>query len=230
MSEERYLRNMTMLSPAENERLKEFKVCVVGCGGLGGYNIEMLGRLGIGSITAVDGDVFEATNLNRQLLAQTATLGQSKALAAQKRMEQVNPLIHVEAVQARLTAAYGRQILQGHDLIIDALDNLSSRFLLQDLAEELSLPLVHGAVAGWYGKVTTIFPGDKTLDRLYRREPRQGLEQTMGTPSFTPALVAAIQVSEAVKVLLAKGQPLRNQLLYIDLHSNLFQIVSLNQD
>ena len=225
MSEERYLRNMTLLSPEENDRLKTFRVCVIGCGGSGGYNIEMLGRLGVGQITAVDGDLFEPTNLNRQLLADETTLGHSKALAAQERMQKVNPLVRVIAVTEQLTAANGRSILQGHDLIIDALDNLQTRFLLQDLARELAIPLIHGAVAGWYGKVTTIFPGDDTLTRLYRHKDHPGLEQNLGTPSFTPAMVAAIQVSEAVKVLLNKGKPLRHQLLYIDLHTNLWQII-----
>ena len=225
MSEERYLRNMTLLSPEENDRLKTFRVCVIGCGGLGGYNIEMLGRLGVGQITAVDGDLFEPTNLNGQLLADETTLGHSKALAAQERMQKVNPLVRVIAVTEQLTAANGRSILQGHDLIIDALDNLQARFLLQDLARELAIPLIHGAVAGWYGKVTTIFPGDDTLTRLYRHKDHPGLEQNLGTPSFTPAMVAAIQVSEAVKVLLNKGKPLRHQLLYIDLHTNLWQII-----
>ena len=225
MSEERYLRNMTLLSPEENDRLKTFRVCVIGCGGLGGYNIEMLGRLGVGQITAVDGDLFEPTNLNRQLLADETTLGHSKALAAQERMQKVNPLVRVIAVTEQLTAANGRSILQGHDLIIDALDNLQTRFLLQDLARELAIPLIHGAVAGWYGKVTTIFPGDDTLTRLYRHKDHPGLEQNLGTPSFTPAMVAAIQVSEAVKVLLNKGKPLRHQILYIDLHTNMLQII-----
>lgn len=225
MSEERYLRNMTLLSPQENARLKDFRVGVIGCGGLGGYCLEMLGRLGIGQITAVDGDVFEPTNLNRQLLADETTLGKNKALAAQARMAKVNPLVAVRAIPERFSDSNGREILQGQDVVIDALDNLETRFLLQDLACELAIPLIHGAVAGWYGKITTIFPGDDTLNRLYRREQHPGLEQKIGTPAFTPAVVAAMQVSEALKVLLHKGQPLRHKLLYIDLHSNLMQLI-----
>ena len=77
----------------------------------------------------------------------------AKPLAAQERMQKVNPLVRVIAVTEQLTAANGRSILQGHDLIIDALDNLQTRFLLQDLARELAIPLIHGAVAGWYGKL-----------------------------------------------------------------------------
>ena len=89
----RYTRNMETLSKEENDRLKEFKVCVVGCGGLGGYVIEMLGRIGIGHITAVDGDGFDESNLNRQILSDTYCLGKNKAVAAKERMERVNPLI-----------------------------------------------------------------------------------------------------------------------------------------
>lgn len=235
MGEERYLRNMAMLSAAENAKLKDFRVCVLGCGGLGGYIIEMLGRIGIGSISAVDGDVFEPSNLNRQLLSDIQTLGSNKAEMAAERMALVNPLIQVTAISSFLTADNGRRILTGHDLVMDALDNAASRFLLQDLAEELSIPLIHGAIAGWYGKVTTIFPGDRTLDRLYRRpqpsatQPERGLEKKLGTPSFTPPLVAAVQVSEAIKVLLGKGHPLRQQMLYINLHSNLFQTIDCPQ-
>lgn len=226
MSEERYLRNMTMLSPEENERLHSFCVAVVGCGGLGGYVIEMLGRLGIGRITAIDGDCFEPTNLNRQLLADQTTLGANKALAAKERMQLVNPLIEVAAVSEHLTAENGRQLLAGQDLVIDALDALEPRLLLQDLARELKIPLIHGAVAGWYGRITTIFPGDNGISRLYRQRPQAaGRQQTLGTPSFTPALVAAVQVSEALKVLLGQGEPLRHKLLYIDLHSNLWQTI-----
>ena len=100
--EKRYSRNMNMLSPEENERLRSFRACVVGCGGLGGYVIELLGRLGVGTITAVDGDVFDETNLNRQLLSTEELLGESKALAAEARMKKVNSGVTVYPVRALL--------------------------------------------------------------------------------------------------------------------------------
>ena len=230
MSEDRYARNMTMLSPEENNRLRTLRACVVGCGGLGGYLIEMLGRLGIGTITAIDGDVFGVTNLNRQLLSCPANLGQNKARAAVERLAQINPQIKAVAIDQYLDERNGAAVLQGHDIILDALDNRQARFLLQDLAEQLQIPFVHGAVAGWYGRVTTVFPGDRTLSALYRNSSGKGLEQQMGTPSFTPALVASVQVSEAVKVLLHKGTPLRRKLLYIDLAANSFRVIELNPE
>ncbi len=225
MTETRYLRNINMLSADEQQQLQKFRVCVLGCGGLGGYVIEMLGRLGMGHITAVDGDVFEETNLNRQLLATVDTLGKNKAEMAKEHIAKVNPLVEVTSVVQMFSAANGENILSGHDIIVDALDNATTRFLLQDLAKKLSIPIVHGAVAGWYGKITTIYPGDDTLDRLYQRGRTKGVEENLGTPSFTPALVAAIQVSEVVKVLLNKGNTLRHRLLYVDLHTNMVQII-----
>lgn len=223
----RYIRNMNMLTKEENERLKNFKVCVVGCGGLGGYIIEFLGRLGIGSITAVDGDVFDVTNLNRQILSDETVLGKSKAFIAKLRMEKVNSEIEINAIPSFFTKENGMDIIKNHDVIVDALDNLSVRLCLQECCKEQSIPLVHGAIAGWYGQVCTIFSGDDTLNKIYPKETDRGIETDLGNPSFTPALVASIQVSEVLKILLNKGQLLRNQLLTINLLDHDYEIISL---
>ncbi|MCX7903898.1 MAG: HesA/MoeB/ThiF family protein [Caloramator sp.] len=215
----RYDRNMNMLTKEENERLRNFKVCVVGCGGLGGYIIEMLGRLGIGYITAVDKDAFEESNLNRQILSNVNNLGQYKAIEAKRRMESVNPEVVVNPMVAEFNDKNAEEILKGHNIVIDALDNIQSRLILQDICEKLSIPLIHGAIAGWYGQVTTIFPGDRTLDYIYKNKVQKGIEKELGNPSFTPALVASIQVSEALKVLLGRGDLLRKEVLYIDTYT-----------
>lgn len=221
---QRYSRNMKTLSTEENDMLKDFKVCVVGCGGLGGNIIEQLGRIGIGTITAIDGDVFDESNLNRQLLSDVDNIGCSKAEAAEKRMIKVNPLIKVTPVHKRLNADNGSEILKGHDVVVDALDNIESRLALEKLAESLGIPLVHGAIAGWYGQVTTIFPGDRTLSRLYPSDAKHGIEKELGNPSFTPALVASIQVAETMKVLIKRGSLLRNRILSINLLDQEYEI------
>ncbi|KJF26397.1 HesA/MoeB/ThiF family protein [Clostridium aceticum] len=213
---QRYERNMKTLSEEENRQLKNHKVCVIGCGGLGGYIIEMLGRLGIGYITAVDGDVFDETNLNRQILSNEETLGKSKSQTAKSRMALVNPHVHVNAIVGRLTKENSEEILQGHDVIIDALDNIETRFVLQETAEKFGIPLVHGAIAGWYGQVTTILPGDRTLDKIYTKKDIKGVEKELGNPSFTPALVASIEVSEVLKLLIGRGELLRKKILFIN--------------
>ncbi len=223
----RYMKNMNMLSVEENERLATFKVCVIGCGGLGGYVVEMLGRLGIGSITAVDGDVFDESNLNRQILSSSETIGKSKAQTAKERMLSVNPLIKVNPVVDRFTLENGKSILEGHDLVIDALDNIPSRLALQEVAALLGIPMVHGAIAGWYGQVTTILPGDNTLSFIYTNSDKSGIESTLGNPSFTPAMVASIQVCEALKVLIGKELLLRKKMLLINLLNHEYEVVDL---
>ena len=127
----RYSRNMNTLSQEENESLKTFKVCVIGCGGLGGYVIELLGRLGIGTITAVDGDVFDETNLNRQLLSSEEVLGKSKALAAEERMKKVNSDVTVHPIRIFVTEENCDEIISGHHVVVDALDNMTARRLLE---------------------------------------------------------------------------------------------------
>jgi molybdopterin/thiamine biosynthesis adenylyltransferase len=224
---QRYSRNVTTLSVEENENLKNFRVCVVGCGGLGGNIIEQLGRLGIGYITAVDGDVFEESNLNRQLLSDVDNLGCSKAIEAEKRMKRVNPLITVMPVSQRLNMDNGLEIIKGHNVVLDALDNIESRLILEELAEQAGIPMVHGAIAGWLGQVTTVFPGDRTLSRLYPHEAKHGIEKELGNPSFTPALVASVQVAEAVKVMIKRGDTLRKKILAINLLKQEYEIIEL---
>jgi molybdopterin/thiamine biosynthesis adenylyltransferase len=227
---ERYLRNESMLSPEENTRLRRFHVAVVGCGGLGGHILEMLARLGIGYLTAIDSDVFEPSNLNRQLLSHPGNLGRPKAGEARRHLGRVNPDIKVRALQTRLTRENAGELLQGHDLVCDALDSISSRKVLQEAAGRLGIPLVSAAIAGWYAQITTVFPGDRTLDLIYPEGADKGMETSLGNPSFTPALAASIQVAEALKVLLGKGSPLRNRILAINTLDQVYEIIDLLPD
>ncbi|NFM79059.1 HesA/MoeB/ThiF family protein [Clostridium botulinum] len=225
----RYDRNIKTLSLEENEKLKDFKVCVIGCGGLGGYIIEMLGRIGVGHITAVDGDTFSESNLNRQIISSDLNLGKNKAIEAKKRMKVVNDLIYVNPITTFINKDNVLNILKEHDVVIDAVDNIETRFLLQESCEKLKIPFIHGAIAGWYGQVTTIFPGDRTLDIIYKNKSKKGIEDVLGNPSFTPALVASIQVSEALKVLINRGEILRNKIFMIDLLYQDFYILNLKE-
>jgi molybdopterin/thiamine biosynthesis adenylyltransferase len=224
---ERYIRNMSMLTPEENAKLNDYKVCVVGCGGLGGYIVEMLARLGIGTVTVVDGDVFNESNLNRQLYCDENTLGKSKAEMAKERIHIVNPLVIINSFTEFLREDNANEILKGHHVIVDALDNIPARKLVQSYAEKLNIPFVHGAIAGWYGQVSTILPGDKTLDVLYSNKEEKGIENKLGNPSFTPALVASIQVSEVLKILINRGELLQNKILYINLLDQDYSIINL---
>lgn len=223
----RYLRNIKTFTPEEQIRLQQKSVFVAGCGGLGCYVVEMLARLGVGHLTIADSQTFEETNLNRQIFSTVKNLGNPKSSIAKERVEIVNPEVKVSAILEVLDESNIKNLIKKHDVVIDALDNFETRLLLEKACEELGIPFVHGAVAGWYGQVSTIFPGDKTLSIIFRTK-KVGIEKELGVPSFSPAVVAGIQVAETVKILLNKEPLLRKKILYIDLLNQEFHKIELS--
>lgn len=229
MTEKRYERNIGTITLQENEKLKRCRVCVIGCGGLGGYVIEELSRMGVGHITAVDGDAFQISNLNRQILSSESVLGQAKALAAKERVEAINSHVELVPVCCYITDDNASEILsKGYDAVVDALDNITGRRILEKHCKEQNLPLIHGAIAGWHGQVAVIMPGDELFRQLYPSEASdKGAETETGNPSFTPAVTASIQTAEVIKVLLSRPQILRNKLLTIDLLEQEYEVIQL---
>ncbi len=230
----RYDRNFDTLSHEDQKKLCNFRVMVLGLGGLGGSVCEMLARTGVGHLIVVDGDSFEASNLNRQLLSQEHLLGKSKAHSARDRIHAINSDIMVTPLEKKLTQKPGKSNLYENikniDLVVDCLDSIQTRFKLQDAAEKASVPIVSGAIAGVTGQVTTIFPKDKGYELIYGSRdqvPSQGIETKTGNISYCALLVAAIQSSECIKVLLNRGDILRNKLLIAELWSNTFDIMEL---
>lgn len=224
---DRYSRNKSMITEDEQEKLRASKVCVLGCGGLGGNIIEMLARLGVGTITAVDGDNFDESNLNRQILSNSDTIGLPKAEVAKSRISIVNSEVELISIVDFINQDNGVEILRGHDIIVDALDSIEIRMQVVDMCKELDLPYVYGAIAGWYGQVATILPGDETLSALYKSKKNKGAETKLGNPSFTPAFVAALQVSEVLKLVTGKGDILRHSFLHIDMLTHEYEVFEL---
>jgi molybdopterin/thiamine biosynthesis adenylyltransferase len=222
----RYSKN-GILSDVEMHRVTQSKVCIIGCGGLGGYVLEMLARLGVGHITVVDCDLFDESNLNRQILSSHSSLALSKVEIAMKRMADVNPLVKVYGIHDQMTSDNVHNLIRNHDVVVDALDSIDSRLVLESACEDEKIPMVHGAIAGWYGQVATIAPGDRILFNFYRAKGSKGIEAGMGNPSFTPATIASIQVSEVLKVLVRKDQVLKKQMLFIDLLDNEFHVIEI---
>jgi len=225
--EKRYLKNMNLMSESDIDVIKTKTIAVVGCGGLGGFNIELLARLGIGNLILIDGDKFDETNLNRQLISTNHNIGKSKSFEAKKRVELINDLVMVTAYEKELTEDNANALLAKADLVIDAVDNIKTKLLIQDCCEVLEIPFVHSAIGGWYLQVISIFPKDRTLDKIYKDTETKGVEEELGNPSFTPSLAASIQVSEALKILLSKGEVLKNKQIYIDLKNNIFDLFDL---
>ena len=227
--ETRYLRNYSAVSIEEQYLLREKRVAIIGLGGLGGCVSECLGRLGVGKMTLVDGDIFEQSNLNRQLLATSTLIGQPKVVAACQRLTEINPLVNTNPVQRRLTAENAVGILAGHHVVVDALDNIPDRLILEHAASRLRIPLVHGAIAGWCGQICTVMPGDDTLQYLYGdvQGSGSGTENELGNLSFTATAIAALQAAETVKVLLGRGVLTRRMLLQADLLNNRYEQIPL---
>jgi len=214
----RYQRNRKTLSTEDQLKLFRSTVAVVGCGGLGGYIIEELARLGVGRLKAIDPDVFEEHNLNRQLMSTVAGLGRPKVEAASERVAEINPAVEIIALRDRFCRENGKSLLSGAHVTVDALDNITTRLELADVCAYLGIPLVHGSIAGWYGQVVSQFPGEGTLQTIYGRcADGVGVEKQLGNPSYTPAVVASLQVAEVCKILLGRGTPVAGAMLVINL-------------
>lgn len=220
----RYDRNIGTITIEEQALLKEKSVCVVGCGGLGGGVIENLVRMGVGSITVVDGDVFDETNLNRQVLSNEYNIGKSKALEAARQMDEINSEINGKAIYGNLDADNVDEIIEECDAVVDALDNVETRLIVEAACERANIPLIHGAINGWNGQVGVVMPGSGMIHQLYGNTEADESEKPTNPP-FTPAVVAAMQAAETIKVLLNKEETLKNKLLMIDLLNHEYEII-----
>ena len=196
----------------------------------GGTVAEVLARLGVGRLTLVDGDRFEDSNLNRQLLSTVEGLGQLKSEAAQARVGRINPSVDVNALAEFVTADNAGAVLEGCNVVVDCLDNLRTRFVVEDACRRIGCPLVSAAVAGASGHVTTIFPEDTGLRLIYGEPgqlPLKGAETALGTLPHTVVFLATLECAEVVKVILKKGSLLRHKLLVADLMDGIVEVMNL---
>ena len=221
--QDRYLRNVPALTEGECRLLSQKRVLIVGCGGLGGNLISILSRIGIGHLRIVDGDVFEATNLNRQLFSEIPVLGQNKARAAADRVARINPEITIEAIETFLTEENAADLLAGCDIVMDALDNIPGRRMLAAACEKAGIPLVYGAISGWVAQAALSLPGDKLVHTLY---PEEVVAKDKSVLAFTPALCASLQASLCVKQLV--GRPVKSgTVYYFDLLNQEYETIDL---
>jgi molybdopterin/thiamine biosynthesis adenylyltransferase len=230
----RYVRNIDAISVEEQRKLADSRVGVVGAGGLGGQVILLLARVGIGHLVVVDHDLFDETNLNRQALSHRDAIGKPKSEQAVTTVRSINPGVEVTPHQAKMDASNAAEILSGSDVVVDALDNVPSRFALERATKALKIPLVHGAVAGFEGRMMTIFPEDPGLKNLYGSEPvrvdeAKRPEAILGVPVLTPSFIANLQAMEVVKIILDRGKLFRNAMLHVDLEGGQVSVFSFRQ-
>jgi molybdopterin-synthase adenylyltransferase len=222
----RYLRNSDSLSLLEQLRLARSRVAVIGAGGLGGYVLTLLARVGIGSLVIVDPEAFDETNLNRQMFATLATLGENKAFAAARALAGINPALEIASFPERLTSDNAAALISDVSVVVDALDNIDSRRVLQAAAEKKQIPMVHGAIAGFTGQTMTVFPGEAGIlqiygkpDDNYNQEQGPSPEDLLGVPAVTPALIGTFQAMEVIKILLDRKDIVNSRMLAADLET-----------
>lgn len=213
----RHVRNASTLSAEDMQRIASARVAVVGCGGLGGRCIDQLARIGVGSLVLIDQDRFEPSNLNRQVLCRERDMGVLKAHRAAEYVGEIDGGITVEAHAVRLDADNASQLLAGCDCVVDALDSVAGRRVLAQVCREEGIPLVFGAVAGWFGQVALVLPGDDLYEMLYGAANEQLGSKKLGNLACTCGATASYQVAEVVKALTGKPSELRNRLLAIDM-------------
>ncbi len=227
---DRYSRNFNTITREEQSCLAKARVSIIGLGGLGGGVCEMLARVGVGNLTLIDGDCFDFTNLNRQLLSREDLMGTPKAKAAQDRIHAINSEIAVTSIPKYADDTNLYDLIKKSDLAIDCLDTIDSRFILQKAARKAAIPVVSGAIAGVSGHVTVFFPKDSGYELIYGKKSQdrsRGVETITGNISYCAMAVAALQSSECIKILLNRGDILRNKLMIIDLWTNTFEVMDL---
>lgn len=234
---ERYSRHILLPEVGEKgqERLLKSRVLLLGAGGLGSPAALYLAAAGVGTIGVIDADVVDASNLQRQVLHGSQTVGEPKVESGRKRMVDLNPDIKVIPFQERLTSENADRIFdQGWDVIVDGLDNFPTRYLVNDASVWKNIPVVHGSIFRFDGQVTTFKPGAGPCYRcLYPEPPPAHLAPSCseaGVLGILPGVVGTIQATEAIKILLGTGEPLIGRLLMYDSLGMKFRSLKLRRD
>ncbi len=212
----RYNRQMMMAGWGEQiqEKLKNSKVFIAGAGGLGSPVSIYLAVAGIGSITIVDADKIELSNLNRQILHPNERIGVEKARSAEQTLKAINPDVEIKGIVAYIDENSVADLIGDADLIMDCLDNMDTRHIINKYAVKAGIPLVHGAIWGLTGQVTFIKPGETPcLKCLFPESPPR---ETFPVVGATPGVIGCIQAMEAIKYLTGIGENLCGTLLVMD--------------
>jgi molybdopterin/thiamine biosynthesis adenylyltransferase len=210
------------------ERLKRSRVVIAGAGGLGSPIAIYLTAAGVGMIRLIDHDLVSMSNLNRQILHWEEDIGKKKVDSAGTKLKHLNPGIAIETIAETITEKNASQLVDGYDAIVDAMDNLPSRYLLNRCAIEKNIPFFHGAVNGFEGRAMTVLPGKTACLRcMYRGVVPEKKFPVIGV---TPAIIGSIQATEVIKYLLGIGQLLTNRLLMYDGLEAIFTEFAVNRN
>ncbi len=202
------------IGEAGQEKLKKARVVIAGSGGLGSPISLYLAAAGLGTLRIIDNDKVELSNLNRQILHWDKDIGKAKTKSANDKLSQLNKNITIETVNTTIDETNVSALVADFDIIVDAMDNMPTRYLLNKAAIENGIPFVHGAIFGLEGRAMTVIPGESACIRcLYHGTPPKEKFPVLGT---TPAIIGAIEATEVIKYLTGIGTLRTNRLLIYD--------------
>ena len=233
---ERYARHLVIpeLGEEGQEKLAAAAVLVVGTGGLGSPVLSYLAAAGVGRLGLVDFDVVELSNLQRQLLHSTADLGRRKVESAAEKLHALNPSVQLDLYDERFTAATAEGLLEGYDVVVTAVDDFPSRFLLNDACVLFRKTLIEGAILQFVGLMMTIRGGETACYRcLFPEVPAKGVVvQPAIAGVFGPVagVMGCLQACEVIKVVTGFGQPLYDRLLQFDAAAMVFHEVAIGRE
>jgi len=211
---ERYKRQIMLFGDEGQELLKKAHIFVAGAGGLGSPVSLYLAVAGVGTLTVVDRDEVDQSNLNRQILHYDCDIGRKKTESAEEKLHAINPDIRIRAIDTTIEEENVADLVGEADGIVDAMDNYLTRYLLNDVAIKKKIPLFHGAVCGFYGQATTIIPGQTAcLACIFKKAPPKEVFPIVGV---TSGVIGTVQATEVLKYLLKRGDLLTNRLFLWD--------------
>lgn len=220
-------KNYSALSLEDQRKLLNAKVTIIGCGGLGGYVIELLTRIGVGFLRVCDGDEFEETNLNRQILSTRKTIGKKKAVVAKDRIKDISIYCNVEVVDKFVQTNELDVVTKDSDVVVDAIGGISFKKELVSFCQTKNIPVVTGAVAGFEGFVSSVIKSSTSPIGFFYGEDGEGAENVLGCPPTTVSIIATIMVQEVVTKICFNRFNLKNKILFVDLKNLNFHFFDL---
>lgn len=233
---ERFGRQIVLKEVGESgqEKLQASRVLIIGAGGLGSPAGLYLGAAGVGTIGIVDSELVELSNLQRQILHGTADVGRKKVDSASERVRAINPEINVRTYEVRIAANNIREIIREYDFVIDGTDNFHGKFLINDACYFEGVSFCHASVLGFDGQIMSVRPGESACYRcILAGPPAAGTVPgcaEVGIMGVVPAVVGALEATEAIKFILGIGELLSNQLLIYDGLTGSFRKVAVNRN